>query len=126
MALTDTLDQLITRLLWVTPQPPADDAPESPPQERNLGLALLISALRCTLQYVILPVVLPLVGLVGSFSLAIVLLLDRWLSGCSSPASATSGAPATRAASTSFPSPARSCWSSSAPWATISGSRCAD
>ncbi len=76
MAVTDTLDRLMTRLLWVTPQPPAEDAPESAPQERNLGLALVISALRCTLQYMILPVVLPLVGLVGSFSLAIVILLD--------------------------------------------------
>jgi hypothetical protein len=44
--------------------------------QRALSLALLISAARCTLQYIVLPVLLPIVGLASDASIGVVLLLD--------------------------------------------------
>ncbi|MFV9504747.1 MAG: hypothetical protein AB4911_09300 [Oscillochloridaceae bacterium umkhey_bin13] len=92
MAMLDTVDRVFARLLWVTLPPPpppvveplvvtgeADDEVEdvsAAPATRAFSFSLLISALRCTLQYVILPVVLPLIGLTGLFSLPLLILLD--------------------------------------------------
>ncbi len=74
MAFTETLDTWMTRMLRVTPQVSDDNA--SAPAERAFGLSLAISGLRCILQYIVLPIALPLIGLAGGFSLAIVLVLD--------------------------------------------------
>lgn len=74
MAFTDTVDNVMTRMLRVTPHVADENA--SAPAERAFGLSLAISGLRCILQYVILPIALPLIGLAGGFSLAIVLVLD--------------------------------------------------
>lgn len=74
MAFTDTVDTVMMRMLHVTPQV-AEDA-SSAPAERAFGLSLAISGLRCILQYVVLPIVLPLLSIAGGFSLAIVLVLD--------------------------------------------------
>lgn len=70
----ERLDQLIARLLWVAPQQAS--APATRSAERALNMALLFSALRCTVQYLILPVLLPLLGLVSGRSLGIMALLD--------------------------------------------------
>lgn len=77
-ALMDTIDRVVARMLWVTPVPPPtdDDLPADKPAQRAFGLSLVISGLRCTLQYVILPIVLPLIGLTGGVSLPLVILLD--------------------------------------------------
>lgn len=75
MTVSDTLDRIFFRILCVQPQS-ADAAETAPAQERAVGLALLISGTRCILQYVVLPVLLPLIGLAGSFSLGIVIVLD--------------------------------------------------
>jgi hypothetical protein len=74
MAFTDTVDTVMLRVLRVTPQISETDG--SAPAERAFGMSLAISGLRCILQYVVLPVALPLIGLAGGFSLAIVLILD--------------------------------------------------
>jgi hypothetical protein len=64
-------DPLMDRLLWVRPQPvPSTGA------GRPLGLALAISATRCTIQYIVLPLLLPVIGLAGGYSLGVVLILD--------------------------------------------------
>jgi hypothetical protein len=77
MDLAASLDRVMLRLLRVTPQPiDPERANPSEPEERALGLAIVISGVRCTLQYVVLPVVLPLIGLWSGLSLAIVLLFD--------------------------------------------------
>lgn len=82
MAMIDTVDRIFARLLWVTPQPearasePGAKGGAEAPASRAFGLALLISGLRCTLQYVILPVVLPLIGVLSGLSLPLVILLD--------------------------------------------------
>ncbi len=92
--LTDTLDRMFDRLLFLPPQSApamtesavaADDSiaeeAESEtlpatPGERAFSFSLFISATRCTLQYVLLPVVLPLIGLTTDISLPLVILLD--------------------------------------------------
>jgi xanthine/uracil permease len=73
MALADAVDRVMARVLFVTPPPPADEEvmPEEAKEGRTIGLALVISGVRCTLQYLILPVVLPLIGLASGFSLII-------------------------------------------------------
>lgn len=77
MGLSRTVDTLMDQLLRVRPQPAVEaDVNASEPEERALGLALIISGVRCSLQYVILPVVLPLIGLGGGFALGLVLLFD--------------------------------------------------
>jgi hypothetical protein len=90
-ALTETLDRVFDRLLFLPPQSPIlepvdeptvdevtelEDAPPASPGERAFSLSLFISATRCTLQYVLLPVVLPLIGLTTDISLPLVILLD--------------------------------------------------
>jgi hypothetical protein len=74
MAFTETLDAFMLRVLRVTPHVAGEAS--SAPAERAFGLSLAVSGLRCILQYVVLPIVLPLIGLAGGFSLAIVLVLD--------------------------------------------------
>ncbi len=84
MAMIDTVDRFFARLLRVPPPPPVAetlDAPveceaDSAPATRAFGLSLLISGLRCTLQYIILPVVLPLIGFATDLALPLVILLD--------------------------------------------------
>jgi hypothetical protein len=78
MAMTETIDRVVARMLWVTPAPPPtdDDLPADKPAQRAFSLSLVISGLRCTLQYMILPIVLPLIGFAGVVSLPLVILLD--------------------------------------------------
>lgn len=93
-AITETLDRVFDRLLLLPPQPALptplvettngetadeatlDDAPPATPGERAFSISLFISATRCTLQYVLLPIVLPLIGLTTDISLPLVILLD--------------------------------------------------
>ena len=56
----------------------AQRAPENPlpePARRALTLGLLISALRCTVQYVLLPFVLPWIGVAASIPPWVILVL---------------------------------------------------
>lgn len=82
MTMLDTVDRIFTRLLRVTPQPgldvpaPGDEVGTGGPATRAFGVALLISGLRCTLQYVILPIILPLIGVVSDLALPLVIMLD--------------------------------------------------
>ncbi len=85
MAMIDTVDRFFARLLRV-PLPPqaveetcdagVESEVDSAPATRAFGLSLLISGLRCTLQYIILPVVLPLIGFATDLALPLVILLD--------------------------------------------------
>ena len=59
-------DRVLERLLFVSPNcsPSGNTAPV--PRGGNVfGLPLLISAMRCILQYVLLPFVLPVLGVIG-------------------------------------------------------------
>jgi hypothetical protein len=78
MSTVNTLDSLIARALFVRPQPEGVviTREDTRPADRAFGASLVFSALRCILQYIVLPIILPLVGLASDFSLGIVLLLD--------------------------------------------------
>ncbi len=75
MQIVKTLDHWIAWLLRVTPPQPVF-AEVAPPGERALGISMVLSATRCTLQYIILPFLLPLIGLASNLSLGIVTVLD--------------------------------------------------
>ena len=63
-----TLDSLISRVLFVTPQKIVfDEAQRS--GERAFSLALLFSGVRCIIMYAILPFILPLIGIAGDFGI---------------------------------------------------------
>lgn len=53
-------DQIARRLLAIPDGPPAISAAQA---QRSFSLAMVLSGLRCLLSYVVVPVVLPLLGL---------------------------------------------------------------
>jgi hypothetical protein len=70
------LDPLIGRLLFVTPAPVADESEPGKKSERVMGYSLAFSAVRCILQYAILPFVLPLIGVAASWALGLTMLVN--------------------------------------------------
>ncbi len=77
-----TLDSFMARLLFVappthTPAVTASQADEPPPAaERTFNLSLAISGVRCVIQYMILPFVLPLVGVAVEWAVPISLAIN--------------------------------------------------
>jgi ABC-type iron transport system FetAB permease component len=65
-------DRVVARMLFVTPNPPRADAPP----DQLLGFAVLVSGVRCIVQYAILPFGLPLLGLAVGAARGITLVLD--------------------------------------------------
>lgn len=64
------LDRFMSRILFVPP--PAETPAENTDRaERAFSLALVFSGVRCILQYVVLPFILPLVGIAGDFAIHI-------------------------------------------------------
>jgi ABC-type iron transport system FetAB permease component len=60
------MDRAVARLLRVQPRPPGPREAVATTSSRPLETPLLVSAVRCTLRYVVLPFVLPLLGVGGS------------------------------------------------------------
>jgi hypothetical protein len=56
------LDWMVGRLLWVDVPARSNAIGDARNAERAFGFSLMMSAVRCILQYVVLPFVLPLVG----------------------------------------------------------------
>lgn len=76
-----TLDTLMARLLFVAPSAKAPAAPaqaDQPPAaaERAFNLSLAISGVRCIIQYMILPFVLPVIGVATSAAVPISLAIN--------------------------------------------------
>ncbi len=73
-------DHIMSRLLLISS--PADAAPKSNPAaqtrraENALTLSLMFSGLRCILQYVLLPFLLPIVGIAADATIPILLLIN--------------------------------------------------
>lgn len=65
------LDRWMDRLLWVSPDAASDGA-----MPRGFGVALALSASRCVLQYIVLPFVLPVVGVAAGWSRPMLLALS--------------------------------------------------
>ncbi len=70
-------EQLVYRLLLLDPpvQQTGEAAGDST-AERAFGFSLVFSAVRCILQYVVLPFVLPLVGIAGDAAVPVMLAIN--------------------------------------------------
>lgn len=77
-----TLDTLMARLLFVSPAAqrtqaaPAEIDQPPPAAERAFNLSLAISGVRCIIQYMILPFVLPVIGVAASWAVPISLTIN--------------------------------------------------
>jgi hypothetical protein len=80
----ETIDRAVARLLRVQPQPVAPREALAPTGSRPFETPLLLAGVRCILRYVVLPLLLPLlgvatgatVGIVTGAALALLLTLD--------------------------------------------------
>jgi len=64
------LDPLIARMLLIRQMPtPLVKQEDSEKAQQAFSFALLFSGVRCILMYVVLPFILPLIGLAGNFSI---------------------------------------------------------
>lgn len=70
------LDPLVGRLLFVTPEKVADETVPGKKSERVMGYSLAFSAFRCILQYVVLPFVLPVLGVAASWALGLTMIVN--------------------------------------------------
>lgn len=57
-------------------QRPAPTDPEAARADRVLGSSMLFVAVRCTLQYVVLPFILPLFGITDTFSAGLSIVIE--------------------------------------------------
>ena len=70
-------DRLVGRLLWVDTNASVDtQAGNAGRAERAFGFSLLVSGVRCILQYVVLPFILPLVGIAAEVAVPITLAIN--------------------------------------------------
>jgi hypothetical protein len=68
----EVADRAVAWVLRVQPQPPRTRETAAETSSRPLEVPLLISAVRCTLRYVVLPFVLPFLGIATGATLGIV------------------------------------------------------
>jgi hypothetical protein len=66
----ETVDRTVARILRVQPQPPVPALAATDP--RPFETPLLLAGLRCILRYVVLPLVLPLLGIATGATIGIV------------------------------------------------------
>jgi hypothetical protein len=70
-------DDLMQRLLFVEPQiTPGSDKTYQQSAESAFSFSLIFSGVRCILQYAVLPIVLPLVGITTEATLPILLVIN--------------------------------------------------
>ncbi len=73
--MTSRADSIMSRLLFVSPS--ADlTASQTRRAENALTLSLMFSGLRCILQYVLLPFLLPIVGVAADAAVPVLLLIN--------------------------------------------------
>jgi ABC-type iron transport system FetAB permease component len=70
------LDRLMARILFVDPYEIAVTSPVAERTRAVFGMSLLFSGARCVLQYVVLPFVLPLVGIASDVAVPFMLALS--------------------------------------------------
>jgi hypothetical protein len=73
------LDSLISRILFVRPQPAVtatDETVSARTAERTFNFSLMLSAVRCVIKYVLLPFILPIVGIAGGLATGISLAIN--------------------------------------------------
>jgi hypothetical protein len=67
------LDQLVSRLLFIKPSEVTTDESEA---QRAFNFSLIFTGVRCTLQYVVLPFILPVIGLAANVALPLLLAIN--------------------------------------------------
>jgi ABC-type iron transport system FetAB permease component len=72
--MVERFDSLIARLLFVRPQPESAALPKD--AERVFNTSIVLSAARCIIQYVVLPFVLPVIGVASNVAVPISLTLE--------------------------------------------------
>jgi hypothetical protein len=72
----ERMDRAVARVLHVEPGLPAPRQAVATTGSRPFETPLLVSAVRCTLRYIVLPFVLPLLGLAAGAALGLLLMLD--------------------------------------------------
>jgi hypothetical protein len=73
---TSRLDQFVGRLLMVKPQPVSATSaplPDESGAQRAFNFSLIFTGIQCTLQYIIFPFVLPLLGVATSITLPLLI-----------------------------------------------------
>lgn len=70
------LDPIIGRILLVEPEITADQSDPEKKPERLMGYSLAFSAVRCILQYAVLPFLLPIIGLAASWALGFTMVIN--------------------------------------------------
>ncbi len=70
------LDRAVARVLRVQPRPAGPREDDATSSSQPFETALLVSAVRCTVRYVVLPLGLPLLGVASDAALGILLILD--------------------------------------------------
>lgn len=70
------LDQFVGRLLLVKPLSSAAPAPDESDAQRAFNFSLIFTGIQCTLQYVIFPFVLPLLGVATSITLPLLIAIN--------------------------------------------------
>ena len=69
-------DQIMSRLLFTSGPTAAVTARQTRRAENALSLSLMFSGMRCILQYVLLPFLLPIVGIAADAAVPILLLIN--------------------------------------------------
>jgi hypothetical protein len=70
------LDHFVGRLLMVKPQPAADPLPDESDAQRAFNFSLIFTGIQCTLQYIIFPFILPLLGVATSVTLPLLIAIN--------------------------------------------------
>jgi uncharacterized membrane protein len=75
-----TLDRMMERILFVSPQvdEPVSDTPDENARsaQNALSFSLLFSGVRCVLQYAVLPFILPIIGIAADAAIPLLLIIN--------------------------------------------------
>jgi hypothetical protein len=70
------LDQFIGRILFVKPLPVPNEAADESDAQRAFKFSLIFTGVRCILQYIVLPFILPVIGIAADTALPFLLLIN--------------------------------------------------
>ncbi|MEO8393160.1 MAG: hypothetical protein ABI700_09225 [Chloroflexota bacterium] len=74
---TSRLDQFVGRILFVKPQPiPVAVETDESEAQRAFKFSLIFTGVRCILQYIVLPFILPVIGIAAASALPLLLLIN--------------------------------------------------
>ena len=76
---TSRLDQFVGRILFVKPPPVVSEVAvetDESDAQRAFKFSLIFTGVRCILQYIVLPFILPVIGIASSTALPLLLLIN--------------------------------------------------